>query len=166
MDRIEIREKLRVVGGKYKYALLVVLVGLVLMWLPESKAEEPAELPTLTEPSEDTASELEQILGHIDGVGKVKVMLTLARGEEIFYQTDDDHNATSETDSLRTDTVIITDGSRGQSGLIRQINPPIFQGAIVVCQGADRPSVCLAVVEAVSDVTGLGADRISVLKMK
>jgi stage III sporulation protein AG len=36
----------------------------------------------------------------------------------------------------------------------------------VICQGAADPAVRLAVVEAVADATGLGADRISVLKMK
>ena len=39
-------------------------------------------------------------------------------------------------------------------------------GAIVVCQGGDNATVRLAIIEAVSNVTGLGADKISVLKMK
>jgi stage III sporulation protein AG len=39
-------------------------------------------------------------------------------------------------------------------------------GAIVLCQGADVPSVRLAIVDAVSKVTGLVANQISVLKMK
>ena len=49
---------------------------------------------------------------------------------------------------------------------MRQENPAQYLGVIVVCEGADSPAVRLAIVEAVSDVTGLGADRISVLKMK
>ena len=36
---------------------------------------------------------------------------------------------------------------------------------VVLCQGADAPSVKLAIVEAVRCVTGLGADQISVQKM-
>jgi len=36
----------------------------------------------------------------------------------------------------------------------------------VVCQGADDPAVRLAVSQAVSSVTGISTDRISVLKMK
>jgi stage III sporulation protein AG len=36
----------------------------------------------------------------------------------------------------------------------------------VVCQGADDPVVKLLIVDAVSKVTGLGADKISVMKMK
>ena len=62
--------------------------------------------------------------------------------------------------------MIITDSDRKEEGLITQVDPPVYQGAIIVCQGADRGAVRLAIVEAVSRVTGLGADRISVLKMK
>jgi len=39
-------------------------------------------------------------------------------------------------------------------------------GAVIVCQGADDPQVRLSIVDAVSKVTGLGSDKISVLKMK
>ena len=63
-------------------------------------------------------------------------------------------------------TVIITDSQRSESGLIRQVNPAAYKGAIVVCQGADSPSVRLAVTQAVSKITGLGTDSICVLKMQ
>jgi stage III sporulation protein AG len=86
------------------------------------------------------------------------VLLTPASGKETLYQTNENGDD--------SDTVIITDSSRNESGLIRQVNPPVYLGAIVLCQGGDRPSVRLAIVDAVSKVTGLGADRISVLKMK
>ena len=85
-------------------------------------------------------------------------MLTMAQGQETCYQTDqrgEDHS-----------TVTVTDSDRKEQGLIRQVNPPVYLGAIVVCQGGDDPTVRLAIVESVAKVTGLGADRISVMKMK
>jgi stage III sporulation protein AG len=78
------------------------------------------------------------------------------------YQTDSD----SSGDSSRLDTVIITDGDRAQNGLIQQVLPATYLGAIIVCEGGDRAEVRLAIAEAVSHFTGLGMDRISVLKMK
>ena len=39
-------------------------------------------------------------------------------------------------------------------------------GAVAVAQGADDPLVKLAITEAVSKVTGLRSDKISVIKMK
>ena len=53
-----------------------------------------------------------------------------------------------------------------ESGLVQRVDPPKYLGAVIVCQGADKAAVKLAIVEAVSKATGLGADQISVLKMK
>ena len=43
---------------------------------------------------------------------------------------------------------------------------PQFRGALVVCQGGGDPAVRLAVIEAVSALTGLGSDKISVVKLQ
>lgn len=40
------------------------------------------------------------------------------------------------------------------------------EGAVIVCQGADISSVRLCVTNAVSAYTGLGSDKIRVIKMK
>ena len=41
-----------------------------------------------------------------------------------------------------------------------------YAGAVVVCDGADSAVVRLRIVQAVSALTGLGSDKISVIKMK
>ena len=151
MDRINLAQLIK----KYRYVLIVLLLGIVFMLLPtELEKPEEDEIPEATAP--DMESRLEEILRQIDGAGEVAVMLTEASGEEIFYQTND----------KGADTVLITDADRNESGLIRTRQPPTYQGAIVVCSGADSAAVRLAVVEAVANVTGLGSDRITVLKME
>ena len=163
MDWLTIREKSTQWLGKYRYVLLVLLAGLVLMLLPTRK-ETTETAPTVSPPSQkqDIREELVSILGQIEGVGDVRVMLTVAAGEKTLYQTDADISE----NASRIETVIVTDANRAEVGLIQQIDPPTYLGAIVVCKGAGNAAVRLAVVEAVSRVTGLGADRISVLKMK
>lgn len=148
---------------KYRYPILILAIGLVLMWLP-GKGEQ-TQAPSASAPpaeTQDLASELGAILGKIEGAGKVQVMLTVAAGKTTIYQMDEDDTGTA----IRKDTVIITDSNRNQQALIQQVLPESYRGAIIVCQGADSPSVKLAIVEAVSRATGLGADNISVLKMK
>ena len=150
--------------NKYKYALLVVCIGLVLMWIPGRGTESALQsepIPTATVKA-DMAAEMEEILSTIQGAGAVKVLLSEVRGEKIVYQTD----TSGSGEGLRVETVILTDSQRGQSGLMQTVLAPQYLGAIVVCQGADRADVRLAIVEAVSALTGLGADKISVLKMK
>ena len=68
--------------------------------------------------------------------------------------------------NLKDETVLVSDSTRNQSGLIRKVIPPVFMGAVIVCQGGDQPTIKLAVTQAVANATGLKTDRISVLKMK
>ena len=165
MDRIMIPPGIQLFWKKYRYVLLVLAVGLVLMALPgrtNNKQSAPAPEPTAA--AESMEERLEKILTQIDGVGRAKVLLTEASGAETVYQTDGESYENS--DRRRTQTVIISNGSREASGLIRSVNPPAYLGAVVVCQGGNLPAVKLAVVEAVANATGLSADRITVLKMK
>ena len=145
---------------KYQYVLLVVLVGVVLMLIPQS----PRESQTVTQIEEvveaDLQMQLAAILGQISGVGKVEVLLTEAAGADTVYQVDTRQNQDN------ADTVIITDRNREETGLVKQLLPPVYRGAVVVCQGADSAGVRLNVVDAVKSVTGLSSDCITVLKMK
>lgn len=148
--------------GKYKFAILILMLGLLLMAIPGRTESTVTVQETQPEPERDVAQELSQILSQIQGAGKVEVLLTLEAGEETLYQYDENLSDSAQN----RDTVTVTDGQRGQTGLVRQVLPATYRGAVVVCQGADDPRIRLAIVEAVSMATGLGADRISVLKMK
>ena len=166
MDRIDISGKIKESFRKYKYVLLILCIGIILMQFPDKNATEQQE--TVHDPgiSLSRTEELEEILGQIAGVGRVKVLLTEADGAQTIYQTDNDINRTSDSESHRSNTVIVTNSSREEVGLIRSITPPVYLGAIIVCQGGDIPTVKLSIVQAVSNVTGITTDRITVLKMK
>jgi len=154
---------------KYRYVALMLGVGIMLLLLPAGGTGEAASQSAAAAPiqQEQTLEEqLEQILSQIRGAGKVRVMLSLRTGAETLYQTDGDVSYSDSGSSEQTKAVTVTDGQRNETGLIRQINPPSYLGAVVVCQGGDDPKVQLDIVNAVSRITGLGADKISVLKMK
>ena len=151
--------------NRYKYVLIVIFAGLLLMLLPGK--QETASVSETTVPKVQTIQDqLEEILSKIYGVGRVEVLLTQAQGERTVYVSDEHSSLSGDSDSHQADTVIITDESRAQKGLVSQVLPPVYLGAVIVCQGGDQPSVKLAVVEAVCDATGLSADKITVLKMK
>lgn len=165
MDMNLIRGKTSEFLKKYRYVILVVILGIVLMSIPGKKEKQSETVPDASAVSwTDPTEELTRILSQIQGAGKVKVLLTLSAGEKTVYQTDTDGGSAS--GGVRHETVIVTDGDRAQHGLIQQIQYPQYRGAVVVCQGADQPAVKLAITEAVSNATGLGTDKISVLKMK
>lgn len=152
---------------KFKYAAIVLAIGLILLMLP-GKSTKSIETKIVQETANQTLEieSLTQILQSIHGAGKVQVLLSIASGEKTLYQTNSDSSTSGDGSSTRIETVIITDAQHSESGLISQVDPPTYLGAIVVCEGADSPSVKLSVTQAVSKITGLGTDSICVLKMK
>ena len=149
----------------YKYVALVLLIGIGLMLIgpvTKSSHERSQSENVQAAECENHAQQIEQILTQIRGAGKVKVLLTVAEGEKTLYQTDQNTSG----QSVRIETVIVSDPQRNEQGLIQQVISPCFRGAVVVCQGADDPNVKLSIMEAVKNATGLGYDRICVLKMK
>ena len=167
MDWLEMKELVAAFIKKYRWAVVVLLAGILLMLLPEQK-EVSMESAAVTQEvkQKDLQQELEEILSKLDGAGKVKVLLSQAAGAYTHYQMDEDQSKTMDTLDKRSETVIITGADRSQSGLVQRVDPPTYLGAVVLCQGGDSPAVKLAVVDAVATATGLTSDKISVWKMK
>lgn len=153
---------------KYKYVLLILLVGMCLMLIPDRRKEPLPQMQqdAASEDRQDLQFALEELLGHLDGAGKVKVLLTQAAGQDVIFQTNENKISDERGNTVRTESVIISDSNRTQSGLIKQIIPPKYSGAVILCQGADSAAVRLAVMEAVSNAAGLSFNNITVLKMK
>ena len=166
MEQLKPIHRLLDILKEYKYAALIVAAGLCLLLLPSGKEKKEelcvSEASMLPE-AESLEEKLEQIISQIHGAGKVSVLLTASKGEQYIYQTDVNTSA-SGTESV--DTVLITGADRLQTGLIRQIASPVYQGAIVVCKGAESAAIRFAIIDAVSKATGLTTDKICVLKMK
>ena len=167
MELKQLHVKMRAFAEKYKFAALVLIIGLALLLIPgKDSAEKSADpnVPTTQSAQNIELEALAEILQSVQGAGKVKVLLSISAGEKTVYQTDTNVPG-GNNGSTRIETVIVTDSQRNEAGLVSQVNPPKYLGAIVVCQGADKPAVKLAITEAVSKLTGLGADAICVLKM-
>ena len=67
-------------------------------------------------------------------------------------------------DYSRTSEPVLLDGGDREETVVTRTAYPTYRGALVVCQGGDRADVKLAVTEAVSALTGLSSDRVTVAK--
>lgn len=157
-------QKLSGLLGQYKYVLLILGLGIVLLTLPDKQAQPTDRQPT-PEPAQDLQQELESILRQVEGAGEVRVLLSWDTGTAYEYQTDVERK-TDEGGTEETRTTVITSSGGEDSAVTVRTVYPTCKGAVVVCQGADSASVRLALVRAVSSITGLGSDRITVIKMK
>ncbi len=171
-------EGARKIWNKYKYAALVALIGAgLLLWPGLGSGEAAPRLGRKDPPARSTQSgwdlgtvqtEMEEILGAMDGVGQVKVMLTvdsdgerqLAQDTQLSYSGD---TAAPEDYSRKSETVRL-DGSGGDEAVVVRTTYPTYRGALVVCQGGGSAEVRLAVTGAVAALTGLPTDRVTVAK--
>ncbi len=152
---------------KYKYVLIVLAVGLALLLWPTGEKERPEETASADGVEDFDLAALEeklsQTLSQVEGAGKVTVTLTVKSGMEQVPLTDRSTTVSERENSVEEKTVVINTGS-GQEAVVRVQRSPVFQGAVVVSQGGDRADVRLLLTQAVSALTGLGADRIAVCK--
>ena len=151
--------------GKYKYALLVLLIGVGLMIYPFGEKKEIVQTDT-KEIEVSMEQKLETVLNRVDGVGSVMVLLSVKEDFQYSYQVDEHTTVEEQQHETDLETVLLVDENGAEAPVIKNTRYPVYEGAVVVCEGADSPSVRLNVVNAVSDLTGLGSDKISVIKMK
>ena len=107
------------------------------------------------------------VLGTINGVGRVRIMLTLRSGSTLRLAEDSTiSDSTGGQTKQEKQVLTVNRGSGRQEVVVTQQLYPTYQGAVVVCEGAGSSTVRLAVVNAVSVLTGLSSDKISVVKWK
>ena len=167
-------EGARKIWNRYKYAALVALIGAgLLLWPVLGGGEEDSRRAENKSARsgwslETVQTEMEDILAAMDGVGQVKVMLTvdsdgerqLAQDTQLSYSGD---TAAPEDYSRKSETVRL-DGSGGDEAVVVRTTYPTYRGALVVCQGGGSAEVRLAVTGAVAALTGLPTDRVTVAK--
>ena len=162
-------EKLIAFLKQYKFVLILIAAGIVLLLLPTGdRKQQTAASDGMVGAEEDFSVEaleekLGAILSKIDGAGNVSVMLTVRSGMERVLATDRESSESEDESSLQEKTVIISTGTGEEAVLITQ-HYPTFQGALVVCRGGDDPQVQLLLTRALSALTGLSSSRITVCK--
>ena len=126
---------------------------------------------------DDMVKDLEEILSNINGVGKVKVMVTYAETSKTMpvYNEESSQENTEETDSeggtrkiSQTDIrkeVIYEEDDTGKKLITQSVISPKIEGAIVPAQGANDPTIKTNIIQAISAVTGLATHKIQVFQM-
>lgn len=165
--------------------LILVLTGILLlviaMPVPGKSSEEPAEV-SQTEAGERGDMEalekrLENALANVEGVGKVRVMITKKTSGEKIVEKDrpvtdrstaeegDGGNKSTVEKTQEESTVYAQDGNGGQTPYVIEEKEPQIQGVIVVAEGGDHPQAVQDITEAVMALFGVEAHKIKVMKM-
>ena len=142
------------------------------------RLDESAALDAMSEYAAREEDKLEKILGQAEGIGRVKVMITIASSEEhmVLQDTDNKENTIEEHDrnggtrqqeeySLKSENVIISlDGS--EHPYVVQVNSPKIEGVVVVAEGAGNGKKDSEIIDAVVALFSVEPHKIKVMKME
>lgn len=123
--------------------------------------------------------ELEDLLSCMEGVGKVKVMITLQSTSEDIVEKDrpavrsnmtenDAAGGSRNTNDMNSEesTVFMTDGNGRQIPYVRKTIQPVVGGVAVLAEGGGREAVRQNISEAIQALFGIDANKIKIAKMK
>ena len=166
-------------GGMRTVVIVICAAAIALIFIPDMLPKGVVKTDTGQTP-EHYVRELEKslsgIVGSINGVGRVKIMVTLEHGAETVYATDEKHNTdtvedadgdrvkTQERDDSET-KLIVVDGQNGKQPVVRTTVEPVVKGVIVVCDGGDDQVVKQRVTDAVKTALNISLTRVCVTKL-
>ena len=179
---------------------ILALLGILLMViaLPVKKTENARDETGLSDTGSDTMktsetekddgdgsytqeveNRLEALLSSMDGVGEVKVMVTLSSSMEQVVEKDVPYSmdTTKETDSAggsrdvvnskqEETTVYVTDQAGNKTPYISKTLEPAIEGVTVVAQGGGNAVVQKNITDVIQALSGVEAHKIKVVKMK
>ena len=161
------REKLRDIFRKYRAVGLVLLAGFCCCFCPRARAADRsgrrATIPSSIRWRRRSGA-WPSCWAEMSGVGRVQVMLSLKTGPTLQLAQDMDLEQEEGSLRQRSQPVTVNRGSGWQEALVTRQDYPVYQGAVVVCQGAGSSAVRLAVTEAVAALTGLSTEKITVVQ--
>jgi stage III sporulation protein AG len=154
---------LRALAGKRGLILGALALGVLLLLLPRGGGS--GNGPSATEPPFTLEAEEERIakaLSRIAGAGQVTVVLTLDTSlqREFARNTEDSRQSGGGDSRVQSKSEVAKDQDEA---LTVQYAYPRYRGALVIVQG-DGSALKLEITQAVSALTGLGADRITVVR--
>ena len=157
--------------GKYKYALIVLLVGILLLYAGGGARDRPEQEQSVPDGTEQAAfdlaafeDELESKLAQIAGVGRVELMLSLEQTGEAVYASNVRQSASGEQNGSYESTLsTVSDGSYGEQPVRLKQTCPTFRGAVVLCDGAGSHAVQLAVTQAANSIICFSKIKYSII---
>lgn len=147
----------------------------------KTSAERAHQSETATAEGDGYAAELEKkleaVLSQMDGVGEVKVMITLADTGESIVEKDSAVTAatTTETDSSGGSRIVSENSTDAKTvyvetkdetyPYVQKEKTPAIEGVVVVAQGGGNSKIVSDISEAVKALFPVEAHRIKVVKM-
>lgn len=172
LEKFNSNRKLRI--GILAAAALAIALLVLSEFLPsEENVSRNDELLTEQEYLSSLENSITQLVSTIDGVGKVRVMITLNSGTEYVYAVEEtadsdrqnQSDSTKQTSNLSRKYIIVKNKDGSEDVVLQKTLLPSVRGVVVVCEGGGNATVSARVTEAVAVALNLDYTQIYVTKM-
>ncbi|WP_195368447.1 stage III sporulation protein AG [Coprococcus comes] len=162
--------------------LIILLVGLLLVVIAmpvsdikSDQIQDEQQVQKAENASEDTYTDaletrLENALAKVEGVGNVKVMITLASSSEKVVEKDREMTSevqegeSGEKNTSSSETAVYANGNGEEMPYVKQELSPRIEGVLVIADGGDNAIVIENITEAVQALFGVDTHKIKVMK--
>ena len=153
--------------------LLLVVIAMPVSGIKSDQTQDEQQVQKAENASEDTYTDaLETRLENakVEGVGNVKVMITLASSSEKVVEKDQE--MTSEVqegesggkNTSSSETAVYANGNGEETPYVKQELSPRIEGVLVIADGGDNAIVIENITEAVQALFGVDTHKIKVMK--
>lgn len=107
-------------------------------------------------------NKLENVITKVKGAGDVEIAITLEKGFEYIYATEEEIKTTSNGSTITSQTIVMVDG---QPLLLEEIYP-IIKGIVVIASGADDTFVKMNILSIIQTVIEIDNSKINIISGK
>ncbi len=107
-------------------------------------------------------NKLENVITRVKGVGDTDVIITLEKGFEYVYVTEDETRTTSNGIDITTSSVVMVDGKP----VIKEEIYPVVKGIVVIATGVNDVGVKMNIISIIQTVIDIDYAKINILEGK
>lgn len=149
---------------------LAVIIGCIyFMCIPVSKSNENNQQTQVDNVSANFQSsgeyidylenKLESVITRVKGAGDTDVILTLEKGFEYIYATEEETKTTSNGTNITSSSIVMVDGKP----VIQEEIYPIIKGVLVIAKGADNIDVKMNIISIIQTVIDIDNSKINIM---
>lgn len=104
-------------------------------------------------------NKLESVITRVKGVGDVEVILTLEKGFEYIYATEDETKTTSSGTTVTSTSIVMVDGQP----VIKEEIYPVVKGIVIIADGAEDINVKMNILSIIQTVIEVDNSKINIM---
>lgn len=159
------KKRIKVIAAIGIIAMLLILLSEMVPDTSQKKSDDSTSNLNSSSYTEQLEMRLEELISSMDGVGECAVMITLENSSENVYAKNREGKSDERSTGEKEEYVFYKSSGDETPVLIKEYMPRV-QGVTVLCSGGDDIVVKEKIINSVTALFNISANRVSVSKIK